>query len=306
MTTGARAQTNNQTPHENLRALTDIALRILAPARAGTTQLVNPRRGLFLLRQYERTAFEANIYDPMLCLILQGCKEMSFGEHDFRLRAGQCALVSHDLPIVSRVREAPYLVLLLDVEVEILRSLYEDIGEFGSPGTEARSLAVHRADRRLLDALGRYLALAESEIDARVLGTMLLKEVHYRLVTSELGHMLRSLIRHDSHASAITRAIALLRKGFRSPVLVEDLARAVGMSVSAFHKHFKAVTSSSPLQYQKTLRLLEARRMLVSGTSVTTAAFDVGYESPSQFSREYTRKFGHPPSQDVGEAPRGP
>lgn len=297
--------TNVDKFRETLRGLTELALRILAIQAGERSQLVTPRQGLFLLRQYERTAFEATIYDPMLCLILQGCKEMSFGEHEFRLRAGQCALVSHDLPIVSRVREAPYLVLLLNIEVDVLRSLYEDVGEFLSSGPGAPSLAVHRADWRLLDAVGRYLALAESEIDARVLGASLLREVHYRLVTSELGHMLRSLIRHDSHASAVARAIALLRKDFRSPMIVEDLARGVGMSVSAFHKHFKAVTSSSPLQYQKTLRLLEARRMLVAGTgSVTTTAFDVGYESPSQFSREYARKFGHPPS--VTAARRSP
>lgn len=225
---------------------------------------------------------------------------MTFGEHNFRLRAGECALVSHDLPIVSRVRDAPYLVLLLNIEVDVLRILYEDIGELVTATAEARALEVHQADSRLLDAIGRYLTLAESETDARVLGPMLLKEIHYRLMMAPLGHMLRSLIRHDSHASSIARAIALLRRDFRSPVVVEELARAVGMSVSSFHKHFKAVTSSSPLQYQKGLRLLEARRMLVAGTaSVTTVAFEVGYESPSQFSREYTRKFGRPPSQDV-------
>ncbi len=252
-----------------------------------------------MLRQYVASEFEATIYDPMLCLILQGRKEMSFGEHTYRLGAGQCALVSHDLPIVSRVREAPYLVVLLNVEVDVLRSLYEDVGELAAPGA-ARALEVHRADAKLLDAVGRYLALAESEMDSRVLAPMLLKEIHYRLLASPLGHMLRSLLRHDSHASAIARAIALLRRDFRAPMVVERLARSVGMSVSSFHEHFKRVTSSSPLQYQKGLRLLEARRLLVAGTAtVTTAAFEVGYESPTQFSREYARKFGRPPSKDV-------
>jgi transcriptional regulator GlxA family with amidase domain len=132
---------------------------------------------------------------------------------------------------------------------------------------------------------------------------MLLKEIHYRLLVSPLGHMLRSLIRHDSHATAIARAIALLRRDFRSPMVVETLARAVGMSASSFHKHFKDVTASSPLQYQKSLRLLEARRLLIGGTSsVTTAAFDVGYESPTQFSREYARRFGRPPSKDAEQS----
>ncbi|WP_224248136.1 AraC family transcriptional regulator [Hyalangium gracile] len=283
----------------DLRRLTQHALRLIPSSSARTPQLVTPRPGLYVLRHHERTAFEATIYEPMLCLILQGYKEMTFGEHTFRLGAGSCALVSHDLPIVSRVLEAPYLVVLLAIEVEVLRSLYEDVGELAADAT-ARALEVHQADPRLLDAIGRYLALAESPADARVLGPMLLKEIHYRLLMTPLGHMLRGLIRHDSHASSIARAIALLRRDFRSPMVVAELARAVGMSVASFHKHFKAVTSSSPLQYQKTLRLLEARRMLVAGAaSVTTAAYEVGYESPTQFSREYARKFGRPPSQDL-------
>lgn len=164
---------------------------------------------------------------------------------------------------------------------------------------DARALEVHRADSQLLDAMGRYLALAESELDARVLGPLLVKEIHYRLLVAPFGQMLRRLLRRDSHASSIARAIATLRRDFRSPMVVEELARAVGMSVSSFHKHFKEVTASSPLQYQKGLRLLEARRLLIAGTaSVTTAAFEVGYESPTQFSREYARKFGRPPSKE--------
>lgn len=290
--------------HDALELLFERALRHIPKSRERTAQLASPRPGLFLLRQHEATAFEASIYDPMLCLILQGCKEMAFAEHDFRLRAGECALVSHDLPIVSRVREAPYLVLLLKLELDVLRSLYADLTDLPQASAEAHPLEVHRADPALLDALTRYLALADSKMDARVLGPMLQREVHYRLLTSPLGYMLRRLTRHDSHESAITRAIALLRKDFRSPVVVEELARTVGMSVSSFHKHFKAVTSSSPLQYQKDLRLLEARRLLLAGSaSVTTVAFDVGYESPSQFSREYARKFGNPPSREPTLAP---
>jgi AraC-like DNA-binding protein len=262
-------------------------------------QLLTPRPGLYLLRQYAPSEFEATIFDPVLCLILQGRKEMMFGEHTYRLGAGECALVSHDLPILSRVREAPYLVVLLNVEVDVLRSVYEDVGELATKG-EAQALEVHRADVQLLDAVGRYLALAESEMDARALGPMLLEEIHYRLLASPLGQMLRRLLRHDSHASAIARAIALLRRDFRAPMVVEELARAVGMSASSFHEHFKRITSSSPLQYQKGLRLLEARRLLAAGTATaTTAAFEVGYESPTQFSREYARKFGRPPSKEV-------
>jgi len=294
---------NDEGLPESLRRLTEYALRLVPSTIGRTAQVITPRRGLYLLRQYERTAFEATIYDPMLCLILQGCKEMTFGEHSFRLHGGECALVSHDLPIVSRVREAPYLVLLLNIEIEVLRSLWVDLGELATGDTEARALEVHQADVRLLDVIGRYLALGESETDERVLGPMLLREIHYRLLADPLGRMLQSLVRPNSHARSIAHAIALLRRDFRSPMVVVDLARAVGMSVSSLHKHFKAVTSTSPLQYQKGLRLLEARRLLVSGAaSVSTVAFEVNYESPTQFSREYARKFGRPPNKDLQSA----
>jgi AraC-like DNA-binding protein len=131
------------------------------------------------------------------------------------------------------------------------------------------------------------------------LGPLISKEIHYRLLMDPVGGMLRSLIRYDSHAALVSRAIAFIRRDFRSSIVIADLAREVGMSVSSFHRHFKAVTSLSPLQYQKELRLLEARRRLVAGAaSVSTTAFDVGYESLSQFSREYARKFGKSPHND--------
>ena len=295
----AASQAGDLTFSAELARLTQRALQLSQKPRGEAAELLMPRPGLYVLRQYAPSAFEATIYEPMLCLVLQGRKEMLLGERTYRLGAGECALVSHDLPIVSRVREAPYLVVLLSVQVDVLRGLYEDVGALAAPSA-AQALEVHRADVRLLDAVGRYLALTESEMDARVLAPMSLKEIHYRLLVSPLGHMLRNLLRHDSHASAIARSIALLRKDFRAPVVVKELARAVGMSVSSFHEHFKRVTAESPLQYQKGLRLLEARRLLLAGTATATAvAFEVGYESPTQFSREYTRKFGRPPSKEL-------
>jgi AraC-like DNA-binding protein len=136
-----------------------------------------------------------------------------------------------------------------------------------------------------------------------VLGPLIWKEIHYRVLMAPFGGMLRSLIRHDSNASAIARAIGHIREDLRSPIAIPNLARQVGMSASSFHKNFKTITSTTPLQYQKELRLLEARRLLKTGSaSVTAAAFEVGYESSSQFSREYARKFGVPPSQDLARA----
>lgn len=256
--------------------------------------------GLRLLAHPVVTEFEATLYEPVVCVVLRGRKETTFDQRTFRVAEGDCLLISHDLPVVSRVVEAPYMALLLDVNLDTLRSLYDEMGPATLDKTETRAFEVHTSMPVLLDALARYVALAESPTDARVLGPMLAKEVHYRLLTAPFGGMLRDLIRYDSAASAVANAIGHIRKRFRETLVVAELAREVGMSVSAFHRHFRAVTASSPLQYQKDLRLLEARRLLRTGTAtVTRAALDVGYESPSQFSREYTRKFGWPPKHDV-------
>jgi len=255
--------------------------------------------GLLLLRQDTPSALEFSLYEPVLCLILQGRKQVSLGEQTLSFGPGECLLVSHDLPVRSRITRAPYLVLVLAVNLATIRKLYDEVAELALDTGLARAVETHRADPGLLDALHRYLALTDSPADAKVLGPLISKEIHYRLLMAPFGGMLRSLIRHDSDASAIARAIDHIRADIRSPIAIPELARRVGMSVSTFHQHFKAITSTTPLQYHKELRLLEARRLLQSGgASVTTAAFDVGYESPSQFSREYSRKFGVPPSRD--------
>jgi AraC-like DNA-binding protein len=263
-------------------------------------QAAQPMDGLLLLRQSSPSSFEASLYEPVLCLILQGRKQVSIGEQTLSFGPGECLLVSHDLPVCSRITKAPYLALVLEVDVATVRKLYDEVAESALDSERARAAETHRADPGLLDALRRYLALADSPADAKVLGPLISKEIHYRLLVAPFGGMLRSLIRHDSNASAIARAIGHIRDDIRSPIAIPDLARRVGMSASSFHKHFKTITSTTPLQYQKELRLLEARRLLkTGGASVTTAAYDVGYESPNQFSREYARKFGVPPSRDV-------
>jgi len=266
-------------------------------------QAARPMDGLLLLRQDFPSSFEASLYEPVLCLILQGRKQVSIGERTLSFGPGECLLVSHDLPVRSRITKAPYLALVLEVDVAAIRELYDEVAESAQGGEPARAAETQRADPGLLDALRRYLALADSPTDAKVLGPLVSKEIHYRLLTAQFGGMLRSLINRDSNASVIARAIGRIRGDIRSPIAIPDLARQVGMSASSFHKHFKTITSTTPLQYQKELRLLEARRLLkTAGASVTTAAFDVGYESPSQFSREYARKFGVPPSQDMANA----
>ncbi len=259
--------------------------------------------GLVLLRQNCPGVLEASLYEPVLCLILQGKKQGWIGEQTLSFGPGECLLVSHDLPVSSTITRAPYFALVLKVDVATIRKLYDEVSESVLDSEGARAIVTHRADLELLDALGRYLTLAGSTADAQVLGPLVLKEIHYRLLVAPFGGMLRGLIRHDSNASAIARAIGYIRGDFHLPIAIPELARRVGMGASSFHQHFKTITSVTPLQYQKELRLLEARRLMkTDGASVTTAAYEVGYESSSQFSREYTRKFGVSPSRDMANA----
>lgn len=239
--------------------------------------------------------FEALVYEPIVCLILQGAKEITVGGERHTVTAGQALVVSHPLPVVSRITEAPYTSLVAAIDLAELRSLHDAVGG-GPTAAPSSALTVSLADDALLDVFRRYLELAEDPSAAGVLTPLIRRELHYRLLTARHGAMLRALLVRTSHGSQIAQALDLLRRSFRQPMEVAALARAVGMSPSAFHKHFRSVTSTTPLQYQKDLRLTEARRLLLSGQhTVSTAAFEVGYESASQFSREYTRKFGAPP-----------
>lgn len=274
------------------------ALFPTADARCSGT--IQPLPGMMVFRQGTPTVFEADLYEPVICLILQGWKEVTLGERSFAMRAGTCLLISHDLPVLTRIPEAPYLALLFAVDLPTLRGLYDEVGALDDDASVG-ALEVQPTPPDVFDAARRYVELTGSPRDAAVLGPGILRELHYRLLTGPSGGMLRSLIRHDSHASAIARAIAVLRRDLRAPLTVPELARQVGMSASSFHKHFKAVTASTPLQYQKDLRLVAARRMLrrAGAPSVAEVAYAIGYESASQFSREYARKFGHPPSRSA-------
>ncbi|HEY5959237.1 MAG TPA: AraC family transcriptional regulator, partial [Polyangiaceae bacterium] len=264
-----------------------------ASAAADHQHTVPAMTGLLLRRQDLPSAFDACLYEPVLCLILQGRKQISIGEETLSFGPGECLLVSHDLPLRSRITKAPYLALILQIDLKTIRALYDEVVVSVLDSERTCAAVTQRADPELIDALRRYLALADSPADAKVLGPLIAKEIHYRLLVAPFGGMLRSLIRRDSNSSAIARAIGQIRGDIRSPIAIPELARQVGMSASSFHKYFRTITSTTPLQYQKELRLLEARRLLqTGGASVTDAAYEVGYESPSQFSREYTRKFG--------------
>jgi len=267
-----------------------------------------PLPDVFLLRSRSPTPLGATLYEPVACLILQGAKEVLLGDRVFRLGPGDVLVVSHDVPVNARITAArphePYLAVILSLDGSLLRSLYDDAGRTaggaGAEQTTSPALASTAADPKLVDAIARYLALADDEVEARVLAAAVRREIHFRLLMAPCGAVLRSLLRHDSHASIVAMAIARIRKHYRETIAVPELARQIGVSPSSLHKHFRAITSTTPLQFQKDLRLLEARRLLFAGQhAVSEVAYEVGYESPNQFSREYSRKFGVPPSSDL-------
>jgi AraC-like DNA-binding protein len=260
--------------------------------------------GFKVLRKEQVTEIEALVYEPVICLILQGRKETAIGDQSVDLGPGDVLLVSHDLPVTSRITSAsphaPYIAVILALDFGMVRGLYEQIVDMAVPETHSRSLAVGRAEPALLTALERYIDLLDSPLDVQVLGPAILREIHYRLLLSPAGKMLRALVFVDSHASRVAKAIGELRRNFRAPLRLPDLAKTAGMSTTSFHQHFKAVTGTTPLQYQKDLRLIAARTLLAGwGQTVTEVAFAVGYQSPTHFSRDYKRKFGKAPGSDT-------
>ena len=260
-----------------------------------------------IFQRNEISVFEAIVYNPVICLILQGQKEMRVGQQFLGLDEGDMLLVSHDLPVASKITQAsaerPYQALIFSLDLSILRGLYEQVGEAVLYKDRAASLSAGKADPAWTEPMVRYLELMNAPMDTQVLGPMILTEIHYRLLLSPIGGMLRNLLSVDSHASRVAKSIQWIRTKFREPLVVGDLAQVAGMSQSSFHEHFKSVTGTTPLQYQKDLRMIEARTLLERGVpSVSFAGFEVGYESATQFSRDYSRKFGCSPKHHLARA----
>ena len=269
----------------------------------GALHGTQPVDGLFLLRHLEPTPLEATLYEPVICLILQGRKDVCVGQAVVAVGPGESLVVSHDIPVVSRITTAtpqePYLAVIVRLELKLLRALYEEVGSLALDDTSSRTLTAHETDSRIIDTLSRYLLLADDPLERRVLLNHVRRELHYRILSSPHGAMLRKLQDHRSNASNIARAIAHIRTHFRESIVVPELAREVGISQAALYTHFRRITHTTPIQFQKDLRLLEAKRLLLQeGDSISEVAFEVGYESLSQFSREYSRKFGTSPSNE--------
>lgn len=247
-----------------------------------------------------------SVDEPRLVLMVQGKKEVLLGEETYSYCTGQYLIHSVALPMSGRVVKAtldkPCLVLKLSLDLVQLCDLVAQMS-FNSPQQEnaVRGLWVSNADATLIECVLRLVKLLETPQDIPILAPIMLREFYYRLLLGEQSEAVRQIATSGSSMQRIASAIQLIKAEFTQPMRIEDLARRVKMSTSSFHQHFKQVTSMSPLQYQKQLRLLEARRlMLTEDFDAIAAAYQVGYESPSQFSREYSRMFGAPPMRDIG------
>lgn len=242
---------------------------------------------------------------PAVCLVAQGAKWGNFGGRQLEYRAGQALVIGVETPSVGKVFEAapgaPCLVLMFELDLTVLREVAETLDPpLQVSGPPRRGVFVTNFDGPLADCALRLARLLETPQAAPALQPAIMREICYWLLAGPQGGDIARLALKTGPSRHLQDALKALRDRFRDAVRVEDLAQVAHMSVSAFHRQFKALTSYTPLQYQKQLRLLEARRLMVAhGANVETAAFEVGYESPSQFSREYARLFGAPPKRDI-------
>lgn len=256
--------------------------------------------GLHLIASTGVTDAQQVVYEPMVCLILEGAKSTTLGRESYPYRAGQYLVVSEDLPVSGRVIQAPYLAVGVPLDPVMIAELLMEIEGAVPETAPVRGLAVSEMDDDLIDTVIRLVRLMDRPEQAPVLGPMIRRELAWRLLVGERSGMMRQLAASDGRSAQVKRAIRWLRQNYAEPMRIERLAEVAGMSETSLHRHFKAVTAMSPLQYQKQIRLQEARhRLLSQGRDVAGVGFAVGYDSPSQFSREYARLFGRPPGRDL-------
>jgi AraC-like DNA-binding protein len=264
-----------------------------------------PMSGVHVLRSFQQVDANHALYRPSLCVVVQGAKQFLVGDRQVDYRAMQGLIVSMDLPACGRIvaasPDAPFIGLTVEFDTAIMRDVLDHLEE---PPTalEKDDAAFFVADieHALAHCLVRLVRLAETPQAIAVLYPSLLREIYYWLLIGPHGSAVCRLALPETHLSRIAKAIWLLREQYTQPLPVDRLAAAARMSVSSFHHHFKALTGMTPLQFQKQLRLLEARRLMLSdAVTVADAAYRVGYESASQFSREYSRAFGQAPKRDT-------
>ena len=270
--------------------------------------IATPIAGLTVVRETVPGALQYAVNRPLVALVLQGSKRVTLGADTFDFGAGESLLITADVPTVSQVTRAnaaqPYLSLIVDLDLAVIANLVLEIGS--APFAAGQPVRVDATEAEVAGAALRLTQLVDRPASLPVLEASLLRELHYWLLVGKHGGAIRSLGVADSHAQRIARAVALVREELAKPLRVERLAQAAAMGLSSFHEHFRAVTSLTPLQFQKHLRLIEARRMMLSeGAMISNAAYAVGYESVPQFTREYRRLFGLPPGRELRAARAG-
>lgn len=297
----------DQTPESELprfrSSLDELVSRIGDTIREDGTIQVLP--GLHFNRQSEPTELAHSVGTPAMAVIVQGSKQVVLGSETFQYDSAHYLIATVGLPVASRIVEAtpnrPYLSCRIDLDPGLVGSVMVEAGNPGASGqARLKAIDVSPLDADLLDAVLRLVRLVGRPADSQFLAPLATREIVYRLLVGCQGPRLRQVVRLGGQAHRMAEAVDRLRREFDQPLRIEYIARELGMSVSSFHHHFKAVTAMSPLQFQKQLRLQEARRlMLGEGYDATTAGLQVGYDETSQFSREYKRLFGEPPMRDV-------
>lgn len=267
--------------------------------------VAEPQPGLYVSRFGRPHDLVHGFLDPCFCVIAQGAKALTFGGEVFRYDPAQYMVSTVGLPMTAEVVEAsperPYLGLRLWLDPSVVATVMVESGIVHPRGDGGVSAVnVSPLDAGLLDAAVRLVRLLDTPGDYRALSPLVVREIVYRLLTGAQGSRMRHLATFGGHAHRMVRAVSKLREHFDKPLRIERVAKELGMSASGFHAHFKAVTAMSPLQFQKTVRLQEARRLMLSEhLDAAEAGYRVGYEDPAYFSRDYKRHFGEPPMRDV-------
>jgi AraC-like DNA-binding protein len=293
---------DRESPVLEMRA--ELARKIAAHAQqAGEHATAVP--GLLLYRRTTPTPCHPSSYEPSLNIFVQGRKRINLGGRTYLCDESTFLLTSVDLPVMSQIlaasEEVPLLALLLKLDMTVVREILGQ-EEFQVPEvlSQDHGIAIGKTTVDLLKPCSRLLDLLDAPEDISFLSNLIQREIVYRLLRGPQGRRLRAIATTGDQSHRTAKAIAWLRANFTKPLRVEELAEAARMGVSTLHHHFRALTAMSPLQYQKRLRLQVARqRMLMDGLDAASAAFEVGYESASQFNREYSRLFGHPPIRDI-------
>jgi AraC-like DNA-binding protein len=273
--------------------------------QGGESPFVTPIDGVTILRADRERHPSHLVMKPALCVVIQGAKWTTFGGKRYDYRAGQALVVSVELPAMSRIVQAspdePYLCVVIEFDLGLMREVMEQLDRPpASEGELGHGVFVTDFDGPLADCVQRAIRLLDTPRAIPVIAPMIMREICYWLLAGAHGGEVAKLVLANSHVERVVNAIHNLRTRFAETVRVEELASFAQLSLSAFHRQFKALTSMTPLQYQKQLRLLEARHLMLTGAAnAEAAAYRVGYESPSQFSREYARMFGAPPRRDI-------